>query len=98
MSFTTFCFLIFIQSLYSTSILEAKIKDIPLVKSAKLFPIVIKRNINFDRFGFISNPSIESFAVVKENYAFDKDKRVLFISVKVAKALNLKPGSLAQVN
>ena len=27
MSFTTFCFLIFIQSLYSTFILEARIKD-----------------------------------------------------------------------
>jgi preprotein translocase subunit SecA len=40
----------------------------------------------------------EAFAVVKENYAFDKDKKVLFISAKVAKALNLKPGSLAQVN
>ena len=34
--------------------LEAKIKDIPLVKSAKLLPIVIKKNINFDRFGFIA--------------------------------------------
>jgi arginine N-succinyltransferase len=78
--------------------LEAKIKDIPLVKSAKLFPIEIKRNINFDRFGFIANPSIDAFAVVKENYAFDKDKKVLFISAKVAKALNLKPGSQAQVN
>ena len=78
--------------------LEAKIKDIPLVKSAQLFPIVIKRNINFDRFGFIANPSIDDFAVVKENYAFDKDKKELFISAKVAKALNLKPGSLAQVN
>jgi hypothetical protein len=41
---------------------------------------------------------IDAFAVVKENYAFDKDKKVLFISAKVAKALNLKPGSLAQVN
>jgi arginine N-succinyltransferase len=78
--------------------LEAKIKDIPLVKSAQLFPIVIKRNINFDRFGFIANPSIDDFAVVKENYAFDKGKKELFISAKVAKALNLKPGSLAQVN
>jgi hypothetical protein len=36
--------------------------------------------------------------VVKENYAFDKDKKELFISAKVAKALNLKSGSLAQVN
>ena len=27
MSFMTFCFLIFIQSLYSTSILEARIRD-----------------------------------------------------------------------
>ncbi len=75
-----------------------KLKTFPLVKSAQLFPIVIKRNINFDRFGFIANPSIDDFAVVKENYAFDKDKKELFISAKVAKALNLKPGSLAQVN
>ena len=28
----------------------------------------------------------------------DKDKKELFISAKVAKALNLKPDSLAQVN
>ena len=41
---------------------------------------------------------LSAFAVVKENYAFDKDKKELFISAKVAKALNLKPGSLAQVN
>ena len=78
--------------------LETKIKDIPLVRSAKLYPIVIRRNINFDRFGFIANPSMDAFAVVKENYAFDTNKKNLFISSKVAKALNLKSGSLAQVN
>ena len=44
------------------------------------------------------NIKIAGYRVVKENYAFDKDKKVLFISAKVAKALNLKPGSLAQVN
>ena len=78
--------------------LETKINSIPIVKSAKLLPIEIKRNINFDRFGFIANPSIQSFAVVKENYAFDKAKRTIFISAKTAKALGLKPDSLAQVN
>ena len=78
--------------------LETKIKDIPLVRSAKLYPIVIRRNINFDHFGFIANPSMDAFAVVKENYAFDTNKKNLFISSKVAKALNLKSGSLAQVN
>ena len=75
-----------------------RLKIFPWLNLQNLFPIVIKRNINFDRFGFIANPSIDAFAVVKENYAFDKDKKVLFISAKVAKALNLKPGSLAQVN
>ncbi|SVA61655.1 uncharacterized protein METZ01_LOCUS114509, partial [marine metagenome] len=78
--------------------LETKINSIPIVKSAKLLPIEIKRNINFDRFGFIANPSIQSFAVAKENYAFDKAKRTIFISAKTAKALGLKPDSLAQVN
>jgi len=78
--------------------MEAKIKDIPLVKSAKLFPVEIKRNINFDRFGFIANPLINTFAVVKENYAFDKEKKKLLISAKVAKALGLESGSIAQVN
>jgi arginine N-succinyltransferase len=78
--------------------LEAKIKDIPLVKSAELFPIEIKRNINFDRFGFIANPAIDAFAVVKENYAFDKDKKTLLVSAKVAQALGLKTGSTAQIN
>ena len=78
--------------------LEANIKSIPLVQSAKLLPIEIKRNINFDRFGFIANPSIYSFAVVKENYAFDKDKKILFISAKTAKALGLQSGSTAQIN
>ena len=78
--------------------LEAKIKDIPLVKSAKLFPIEIKRNINFDRFGFIANPAIDAFAVVKENYAFDKDKKTLLVSAKVAQALGLETGSTAQIN
>jgi arginine N-succinyltransferase len=78
--------------------LEAKIKDIPLVKSAELFPIEIKRNINFDRFGFIANPAIDAFAVVKENYAFDKDKKTLLVSAKVAQALGLETGSTAQIN
>ena len=78
--------------------LEAKIKDIPLVKSAQLFPIEIKRNINFDRFGFIANPVIDAFAVVKENYAFDKDKKTLLVSAKVAHALGLETGSTAQIN
>lgn len=80
------------------SCLEAKIKDIPLVKSAELFPIEIKRNINFDRFGFIANPAIDAFAVVKENYAFDKDKKTLLVSAKVAQALGLETGSTAQIN
>ena len=78
--------------------LEAKIKDIPLVKSAQLFPIEIKRNINFDCFGFIANPSIDAFAVVKENYAFDKNKKILLVSAKVAHALSLETGSTAQIN
>ena len=78
--------------------LEAEIKDIPLVKSAELFPIEIKRNINFDRFGFIANPAIDAFAVVKENYAFDKDKKTLLVSAKVAQALGLETGSTAQIN
>ena len=78
--------------------LEAKIKDIPLVQSAELFPIEIKRNINFDRFGFIANPAIDAFAVVKENYAFDKDKKTLLVSAKVAQALGLETGSTAQIN
>jgi len=78
--------------------LEAKIKDIPLVKSAELFPIEIKRNINFDRFGFIANPAIDAFAVVKENYAFDKDKKTLLVSAKVAQVLGLETGSTAQIN
>ncbi|MBD63041.1 MAG: hypothetical protein CMD68_03065 [Gammaproteobacteria bacterium] len=78
--------------------LETKIKDIPLVKSARLLPIEIKRNFNFDCFGFISNPSINNFAVVKENYAFDKNQKKLLISIRVANALGLEPGSIAQIN
>ena len=54
--------------------------------------------LTIDRFGFIANPSMDAFAVVKENYAFDTNKKKLFISAKVAKALNLRSGSLAQVN
>lgn len=78
--------------------LETKIKDIPLVKSAKLLPIEIKRNFNFDCFGFIANPLINNFAVVKENYALDKNQKKLLISIRVANALGLEPGSMAQIN
>ena len=78
--------------------LETKIKDIPLVKSARLFPIEVRRNITFDHFGFIANPLMDAFAVVKENYAFDKEKKNLLISTKVANALGLETGSIAQLN
>ena len=69
-----------------------------MVKSANLFPLEIKQNINFDRFGFIAKPSIDTFAVVKENYTFDKEEKKLLISAKVAKALGLESVSIAQVN
>ena len=78
--------------------LEAKIKDIPLVKSARLYPVEVRRNVTFDYFGFIANPSMDRFAVVKENYAFDKEKKNLLISTKVANALGLETGAIAQVN
>jgi len=78
--------------------LETQINAIPLVQSAQAFPVEIKRNITFDRFGFIANPSIDSFAVVKENYAFDESKKTLYIPAKTAKALGLKSGSIAQIN
>ena len=78
--------------------LETKIKDIPLVKSARLFPVEVRRNITFDHFGFIANPLMNAFAVVKENYAFDKEKKNLLISTKVANALGLETGSIAQLN
>jgi hypothetical protein len=35
---------------------------------------------------------------VKENYAFDKDKKTLLVSAKVAQALGLETGSTAQIN
>ena len=78
--------------------LEAEISSIPMVQSAKLLTVEIKRNINFDRFGFIANPAIDSFAVVKENYAIDASKKILFMPAKTAKALGLKSGSCAQIN
>jgi arginine N-succinyltransferase len=78
--------------------LEAKIDSIPLVKSAQTLSVEVKRNINFDRFGFIANPSIDFFAVVKENYALDASKKILYIPPKTAKALGLETGSAAQIN
>ena len=41
---------------------------------------------------------MNAFAVVKENYAFDKEKKNLLISTKVANALGLETGSIAQLN
>ncbi len=87
-----------IDIMYGGPCLDAKIKDIPLINSAKLFPVNIKRNASFDRFGFIANPAIHNFAVVRDNYAFDRDKNELLISAKVAKALGLVQGSVAQIN
>ena len=78
--------------------LETKIENIPIVKSAKLYSVEIKRNIDLNSFGFVANPSIKNFAVVRENYALSEDKKKIFITIKVANALRLNSGSLALVN
>ena len=75
--------------------LEAHIPSIPLVQSARRLPIQIKRNIKSDHFGFIANPSLQSFAVVKENYEIDRSGQTIYVQEKVANALGLVAGEEA---
>ena len=76
--------------------MEVKAKSIPIVKSSKKVKVDVKRSVNFSRYGFIVNFSLDNFRVVRENYNLIGN--TIEISQKTAKALEISSGDVVRIN
>jgi len=76
--------------------MEVKAKSIPIVKSSKKVKVDVKRSVNFSRYGFIVNFSLENFRVVRESYNLIGN--TIEISQKTAKALEISSGDMVRIN